>query len=630
MVIKKGNWRLPECSLTAEEALRQAAAEGLTLQRNDGSKSGFHRVTAHESGTFRSAIRRDGETKHLGAFATAEEAALAFARDVAANGPAGFDAWSSSGWSKDPHKDAPPPMTAEEAMRAVEAEGLTLHLAPEISSGYRGVIRRDKSKTKPWYVQVSRNHTQKMLGSYVTKEEAALAYARDIAQYGPTGLSASQKALAVLAERKDLTAEEALQQAEAEGLTLERNGSKAGYRGVATKTSGNQTRPYSVRVERNGAATFLGNFATPEEAALVYARETVCKPTQLQKRRAANPLPPMLTAEEALQEAEAEGLTLVRTDGISGFKWVQWQDNYPSGPYRASFWLNGKTLTVGHFKTGEEAALTVARYRRDHNVVPIHQRDRKRKKPALNEKKKKPALQAVASGAPAAEKRARKSLPPPEKSQTPSLLPPPSYSGPKSQRLQMQQLQVQLQDESQPSPMEEDEETDAEAEDDDDDDDESDDEGDDEGDVVLEGRFEELEECRERGCLTEEEYEQKRAMLLAASKTAPAAAKATKKPETAAIAPAPVSAPVPAPAPSMLPAPASALLPVPLRDLSVAQVGELLHRLGLGKYAEAFAEFPVDGACLVVADAADLEEAGMGPAMHRKKFLAALAELMAA
>ena len=88
-------------------------------------------------------------------------------------------------------------------------------------------------------------------------------------------------------------------------------------------------------------------------------------------------------------------------------------------------------------------------------------------------------------------------------------------------------------------------------------------------------------------------------------------------------------------APPQLPATSSrepnvALLPVPLHELSVAQVGELLHRLGLGKYAEAFAEFPVDGACLVVADAADLEEAGMGPAMHRKKFLAALTELMAA
>ena len=108
----------PERHLTAEEALRQAAAEGLTLQRNKGSKSGFHRVTAREEGTFRSAIRRDGKTKELGTFATAEEAALAFARDVAANGPSGFDAWSSSGWSRDPHKVASPPMVSKSVAQA--------------------------------------------------------------------------------------------------------------------------------------------------------------------------------------------------------------------------------------------------------------------------------------------------------------------------------------------------------------------------------------------------------------------------------------------------------------------------------------------------------------------------------
>ena len=48
---------------------------------------------------------------------------------------------------------------------------------------------------------------------------------------------------------------------------------------------------------------------------------------------------------------------------------------------------------------------------------------------------------------------------------------------------------------------------------------------------------------------------------------------------------------------------------------------------GLGRYVAPFAAFPVDGECLVHAEAADLEEAGMGAAMHRKKLMAKIAEM---
>ena len=71
-----------------------------------------------------------------------------------------------------------------------------------------------------------------------------------------------------------LGAEEALRQAEAEGLTLQRANSASGYQGV-----------YLARNSRNGSVLYhavlwqggqvpLGTFATPEEAALVYARAT--------------------------------------------------------------------------------------------------------------------------------------------------------------------------------------------------------------------------------------------------------------------------------------------------------------------------------------------------------------------
>jgi hypothetical protein len=64
-----------------------------------------------------------------------------------------------------------------------------------------------------------------------------------------------------------LTAEEALAQAAAEGLTLERSNRTAGYMGVNVDGS-----RYKARVKRVGKDICLGAFATAEEAALAVAR----------------------------------------------------------------------------------------------------------------------------------------------------------------------------------------------------------------------------------------------------------------------------------------------------------------------------------------------------------------------
>ena len=368
-----------------------------------------------------------------------------------------------------------------------------------------------------------------------------------------------------------MPAEEALRQAEAEGLTLVRSQvNNTGYMGVHFKSD--RRMPYLAQVQRGGKQVALGTFATAEEAALVVARTPEAQAAVA--AAAAPPAPPPLTAEEAVEQAEAEGLTLLKyASSSTGYKGVSSNSSKRgSKPYMTTVWRGGKNVTIGYFTTAEEAALCYART---------------------------PEAQAAGGGGGGGGGGGRRggvsSLSRKRKAST--------EEEPPDTRV------ITL-------------------------------EGEFEGERRLSERFEELEECRKRGFVTDEEYTQKRAELTAASKTAPAAAKATKKlkPETEALAPAlapapapaPVPAPAPAPAPIVLPAPAAVLLPVPLCELSVAQVGELLHRLGLGKYAEAFAEFPVDGACLVVADSADLEEAGMGAAMHRKKFLAALTELMAA
>ena len=71
-----------------------------------------------------------------------------------------------------------------------------------------------------------------------------------------------------------------------------------------------------------------------------------------------------LTSEEALQKAQAEGLTLRKTDNNSGFANVyviSHLGRLPVRPYQAKMYHNGKTWTLGSFATAEEAALCVAR-----------------------------------------------------------------------------------------------------------------------------------------------------------------------------------------------------------------------------------------------------------------------------
>jgi len=63
----------------AEAALRQAEAEGLTLQPSDNA-AGYRNVfkdSRQAAKPFQAAVRRAGKSVNLGYFATAEEAALA-------------------------------------------------------------------------------------------------------------------------------------------------------------------------------------------------------------------------------------------------------------------------------------------------------------------------------------------------------------------------------------------------------------------------------------------------------------------------------------------------------------------------------------------------------------------------
>jgi len=328
--------------MTPEEALRQAEAEGLTLLKSEASSTGYKGVTfssSCKSKPYQAEVRRGGKKVYLGCYATAEEAALCYARTpegrAAAAAPPG----------------PPPPLTPEEAVQQAEAEGLTLLRSESNNSGYKGVYFDCSSKSSPYQAQMKRDGKKVILGRFATPEEAALCYARS---------PEAQAAAAAPPEPPPMTAEEALRQAETEGLTLLKSESNAsGYRGVAFNSSC-KSKPYKVKGRRGGKTVHLGSYATAEEAALCYARTPEAQATAAAPPEP--PPPPPLSAEEALRQAEAEGLTLLRSESSStGYKGVGFNSSCKTKPYQAKVKRGGKNVHLGCFTTAEEAALVFAR-----------------------------------------------------------------------------------------------------------------------------------------------------------------------------------------------------------------------------------------------------------------------------
>eukprot|EP00964_Phaeocystis_antarctica_P063312 scaffold37992_cov60-Phaeocystis_antarctica.AAC.1 len=313
--------------MTAEEALAQAEVEGLTLVRSDG-QSGFRNVAVHtecKARPYQAWVWREDKKFHLGCFATAEEAALHVARTPEAQA--------------DTSAAAALPMTAMEAVAQAEAEGLTLARS-DCQSGFRNVHMHTECKARPYQASVWRDSKTVHLGYFATAEEAALHVAR------------TPEAQAAAALPPPMTAEEAVAQAEAEGLTIARSDGQSGFRNVTVQTE-RKARPYQAWVWREDKKFSVGCFATAEEAALHVARTP--------EAQAAVALPPSISAEEAVAQAEAEGLTLTRSDNQSGFRNVAVHTGNVPKPYQASVRRDGKNVHLGSFATAEEAALHVAR-----------------------------------------------------------------------------------------------------------------------------------------------------------------------------------------------------------------------------------------------------------------------------
>ena len=63
----------------------------------------------------------------------------------------------------------------------------------------------------------------------------------------------------------------------------------------------------------------------------------------------------------ARQQAQVEGLTLLKADNKAGYFGVNLNQPGRPKPYQAKVWRGGKKVHLGSFATAEEAALCIAR-----------------------------------------------------------------------------------------------------------------------------------------------------------------------------------------------------------------------------------------------------------------------------
>ena len=97
---------------SASDALRHAEAEELTRLRIESNISGYMGVVFHSSRLkpYQAKVKRGGKTATLGYFATAEEAALVFARDAAAQAAPQQPSAATSRKRKVKSEEQPPEM----------------------------------------------------------------------------------------------------------------------------------------------------------------------------------------------------------------------------------------------------------------------------------------------------------------------------------------------------------------------------------------------------------------------------------------------------------------------------------------------------------------------------------------
>jgi hypothetical protein len=323
-----------------EEAVQAQAEHALThpKQAKPRPASGFYGVSATGK-RWQAQIRYDSKPHSLGTFDTKQEAALAYdrkARQCGEDKPLNYESIKA----------------AEEAAVQAQAEHILVHPKqpkPRPASGFYGV----SATGKRWIAQLNYDNKQHHLGSFDTKQEAALTYDREARQRGKDKLLNYESIKA---------AEEAAVQAQAEyflvypkkpcaGPKKPKPRPASGFYGVTTNG-----KRWQAQIRYDSKNHSLGTFDTRQEAALAYDREA----RQCGKDKLLN-YESIKAAEEAAVQAQAEhALTHPKQPKprpASGFYGV----SALKKRWKAKIHSDSKKHNLGSFDTKQEAALAYDR-----------------------------------------------------------------------------------------------------------------------------------------------------------------------------------------------------------------------------------------------------------------------------
>jgi hypothetical protein len=297
-------------------------------------------MTAKEK-RWRAQIHYGGKNHYLGTFDTKQEAALAYdrkAKQCGENKPLNYESIKAAGGA---------------AVRA-QAEYTLVHPKPP-ALGFYGV----SASKKRWQARINYGSRRHTLGTFATKQEAALAYDRAAREHGEGKKTLNYESIEA--------AEEAAAEAEAEHTLVhdmdaepKKPRQPSGFHGVIA-----EGKRWKATIWYGGKMHHIGCFDTKQEAALAY--DTAAREHGEGKK----PLnySSMVAAEEAAAEAEAEH-TLVHDMGAEPKKPRQ-----PSGfhgvtasrkRWAAKIWYGGKNHSIGTFGTKQEAALAYDTAAREH------------------------------------------------------------------------------------------------------------------------------------------------------------------------------------------------------------------------------------------------------------------------
>jgi hypothetical protein len=341
----------------AEEAAVQSQAEHILVhdmcagpqQPKPPPSSGFYGVSASTK-RWRAQLRYDRKKHNLGCFDTKQEAALAYDREARQCGEDRLLNYESI-------------KAAEEAAAAAQAEYILVHdmcagpqqPKPPPSSGFYGVY----AKGKRWAAYIHYDRKDHNLGTFYTKQEAALAYDRKARQFGedrPLNYESIKAAEEAAAEAQATIFADALCAGPKQPKPRPASGFYGVYGVSASKKRWLAQIRYSNTQHTLGKSQHLGCFDTKQEAALAYDR----KARQCGEDRLLN-YESIKAAEEAAVQAHAE-YTLAhpkqpKPRPASGFYGV----SASKKRWAARIQYDSKTRYLGCFDTKQEAALAYDR-----------------------------------------------------------------------------------------------------------------------------------------------------------------------------------------------------------------------------------------------------------------------------